>query len=139
MAANTVNPRFPHFCVVRRFSEVDSFTPDNPFAPDNLDSDGFPEKQPSESVVYAGICRRGTSTNIRSFRTGTSAVGQVNYADFRVSIPGRHDIRKGDIATISFFNGEDRDVTVLQPGTSGLRTKLYPDGFTEFFYNNADI
>ena len=137
--ADKMNPRFPHFCVIRRISKVDSFTPDDPFAPENLDENGFPIENPHETVVYAGPCRRESSTNIRTFRTGSSSVGQVNYTDFRVSMPGNVDVRRGDTATVEAGNIRDENVTVLSPNPSELRTKLFPDGCTEFFYNIADI
>lgn len=139
MEKNLNNPEFPHLCVVRRFMEVDSFTPDDPFSSDNLNDEGFPKRQPREKVIYAGPCRREASNNIRTFRTGSTTVGQVNYGDYRVSLPGRHEIAKGDTVTVTHDLGEDRSATVLHPNYSRLRTKRCPQGRTEFYYNLPDI
>lgn len=131
--------RFPHFCTVRRISGVDPFIPDDPFHPDNLDADGFPVSEESEKVIYSGPCRRESNTNIRSFSTGLSSVGQVMHVDYRVSMPGKVMLRKGDIIDVDYIIGFDKGMTVLHPNYSTLKTPDTPDGSTECYYNLSEI
>ena len=137
--AQTMNPRFPHFCVVRRISGTDPFVPDNPFDPENLDDEGFPIKKESEKVIYAGPCRRESSTNIRTFSTGSTSVGQVVYGDFRVSMPGKIRLQRGDSIDVDYSLGQDKGMTVLHPNYSPLKTPSTPDGSTECYYNLPQI
>lgn len=117
MAQKNLNPEFPHSCVIRRI----------------LQSDPFIEEE--SEVIYEGMCRRESSANIRTFRQGTTTVGQVYYGDFRICIPGIWDIRKADIADVDFIIGQDNNGIVTHPNPSGLKTKKYPEGRTEFFYS----
>lgn len=119
MATNIVNPEFPHTCVIRRVLSVSSFSNEN-----------------EEELIYEGVCRRESSANIRTFRQGTSSVGQVVNVDYRVSIPGAFPLLKGDIADIDYGIGKDRNVIVTQPNPSALKTPRYPKGRTEFYYSN---
>lgn len=121
MAKKMNNPRFPHFCRIVRITGATSF------------SDG------TEELIYEGPCRRESSDNIRTFRTGSTTFGQVNYGDHRVSMPGMQGIRRGDVATVHVGAEEDRGVTVLHPNCSPLSTRDAPDGSTEFYYNLTDI
>ena len=116
-----VNPEFPHSCIVRRVTDVTPF------------SDGESE------TIYEGICRRESSANIRTFKQGTSSVGQVVYGDFRVSIPGVWPIKKGDIVSVDFGIGENANGIITHPNTSNLRTSKYPKGRTEFFYSIPEV
>ncbi len=136
---DSANPRFPHYCTIRRISDVDPFTPDNPFHPDNLDDKGFPRKQEREKVIYSGPCRRESSTNIRTFTKGNSAVGQVVYGDYRISMPGKVKTEKGDTIDVNYIIGEDKGMTVLHPNYSPLKTPVTPEGSTECYYNLAQI
>lgn len=89
------NPRYPHQCVIYRKIGANSFN-----------SNGEIKE------VYNGPCRKSSSTNIRSFNTGSNTTGKVDIADYRVSIP---DIVKG------IQKGDLVDVTDLIGTTKGLR------------------
>ena len=121
MAKGLGNPAFPHTCIVRRMKEVTPF------------SDGV------SKTIYEGPCRRETSSNIRTFKQGTSSVGQIVNVDYRVSIPGRWPIRKGDIVSVDFGIGENENGIVTQPNTSGLKTPDFPEGRTEFYYSLPEV
>lgn len=125
MANKISNNRFPHTCRITRLVES---------------TDPFSDRENEVEVVYEGCCRRESSTNIRTFRTGSSQFGQVQYGDYRLSLPGCVKLQKGDtIEWIDFIIGFDFDVTVLHPNYSALKTPQFPDGSTECFYNLADV
>lgn len=111
------NEEFPHYCLIKRVSDVTSF------------SDG------EETIIYQGACRRESSANIRTFKQGTSSVGQVVYGDFRVSIPGIEKIIQGDIVDVDFGIGQDSGGVISHPNPSALKTPRYPNGRTEFYYS----
>lgn len=139
MAQTVENPEFPHFCIIRRYDGVTPFTVPSPFATNSDEGDSNVSGSYEETVVYAGCCRRESSDNIRTFRTGSTSVGQVNYGDYRISIPGMISIAKGDTVTVDYRIGIDKGATVIHPNWSSLKTKKFPNGRTEFYYNLADI
>ena len=84
------NPRFPHQCVIYRKVGATSFNP------------GETEE------VYKGECRKSSSTNIRTFNTGTNTTGKVDIADYRVSMPGIvKGIQKGDLIDVTDLIGTE--------------------------------
>lgn len=117
-----VNPEFPHFCIVRRMIKVSPFSDNN-----------------KEEVIYKGKCRRETSANIRTFSKGTSTVGQQISVDYRVSVPGRWPIHKGDIVSVDYGIGVNEDGIISQPNVSALTTEDYPEGRTEFYYSLPEV
>lgn len=117
MAKSVINPEFPHSCTVRRLEDVTPFS------------------KGRSIQVYQGECRRESSANIRTFKQGTSSVGQVVYGDFRISIPGVWPIKKGDIVTVDFGIGENENGIITHPNPSALKTPKYPNGRTEFYYS----
>ncbi len=70
MATSINNPRFPHTCRIYR-----------PAAPSSFDTAGD-----TTCVLHTGPCRISTSTNIRTFNTGSSSTGKIDTADYRVSL-----------------------------------------------------
>lgn len=121
MEKDIINPEFPHTCIIRRVSGVTPF------------------KEGVSVTIYEGICRRESSSNIRTFKQGTSSVGQVVYGDFRICIPGNIPIQKGDIADVDFIIGENKNCVITHPNPSALRTKRYPEGRTEFYYSIPEV
>lgn len=121
MAKKTLNEEFPHFCVIRRIEESTPFT------------------EEVCEIIYEGKCRRESSANIRTFRQGTSTVGQVFYGDHRVCIPGMIPVQKGDKVDVDFLIGEDKGGMITHPNPSGLKTTRYPEGKTEFFYSIPQV
>lgn len=115
-----VNPEFPHACVIRRIISVDSF---------------HDEKS---KVIYEGECRRESSANIRTFEQGSSTLGQQVYVDFRVSIPGKWEIQKGDIINMDFGIGSQENGIITRPNVSALKTAKYPQGRTEAYYSISE-
>ena len=98
MAKKITNPRFPHQCKIYRKVGATSFNP-------NVES----------KEIYSGDCRKSSSTNIRTFNTGSNAIGKVDVADYRVSMPGIvKGIQKGDYV----------DVTDLISTESGMRVVM---------------
>lgn len=60
--------------------------------------------------LYNGPCRKSSSTNIRSFSTGSNTTGKVDIADYRVSMPGIvKGIQKGDLIDVT-------DLTCIEKG-----------------------
>lgn len=125
MAGKISNPHFPHTCRIIRLVES---------------TDPFSDKEDEVEVVYEGPCRRESSTNIRTFRTGSSQFGQVQYGDYRLSLPGLVKIRKSDtIEWVDFLIGRDEGASVLHPNYSPLKMPGSPDGSTECYYNLSDV
>ncbi|MCM1295398.1 MAG: hypothetical protein NC311_07625 [Muribaculaceae bacterium] len=125
MKPDLLTLRYPHSCRIVRLVES---------------TDPFSDKEDEVEVIYEGKCRRESLTNIRTFRTGSSQFGQVQYGDYRLSLPGRVEVKKGDtIEFVDFVIGEDRDVMVLHPNYSPLPMPGSPDGSTECYYNLSDI
>lgn len=92
------NPRFPHQCTIYRKVGVTSFNPDG---------DGIKE-------IYTGECRKSSSTNIRTFNTGSSATGKVDVADYRVSMPGIiRGIQKGDLIDVTDLIGTEKGMRIV--------------------------
>lgn len=84
------NPRFPHQCVIYRKVGATSFKPGE------------------TKEIYKGECRKSSSTNIRTFNTGTNATGKVDTADYRVSMPGIvKGIQKGDLIEVTDLIGTE--------------------------------
>lgn len=127
---NPASLMFPHLCIIRRVRDVDAFAPD-PFSPET--------ETATDEIVYSGVCRRSSSPNMRTFKTGSTTFGQVYNTDFRLSMPGRIELLPGDIADVDYGIGKDVGVTILQPSYSGLKTPLTPDGATECLYNLKDV
>lgn len=94
MSAN--NPRFPHQCVIYRNEGATSF------------GDGTVKE------LYKGVCRKSSSTNIRSFSTGNNTTGKVDIADYRVSIPGIvKGIQKGDLIDVTDLIGTEKGMRIV--------------------------
>lgn len=95
MSAN--NPRFPHQCVIYRKEGATSFNPDGEI-----------------KELYNGPCRKSSSTNIRTFNTGSNATGKVDIADYRVSMPGIvKGIQKGDLVDATDLIGTEKGLRVV--------------------------
>lgn len=111
------NPRYPHHCKIYRVAECDSF------------SDG------ETITIYDGICRKQSTTNIRSFKTGQSNIGQVTYGDFRVSIPCKlANLKTGDIIDVTDELGVDSGMEVMSPAITNIS-----EGCTRLFYNKVSV
>lgn len=90
------NPRFPHQCLIYRREGATSFDPDGKIV-----------------EVYSGPCRKSSSTNIRTFNTGSNATGKVDIADYRVSLPGIiRGIRKGDLVDVTDLTGTETGMRI---------------------------
>ena len=97
MAKKMNNPRFPHQCVIYRRVGATSFKPDGEI-----------------KKIYAGECRKSSSTNIRTFNTGSSTTGKVDVADYRVSMPGIvKGIRKGDLIDVTDLIGIETGMRIV--------------------------
>lgn len=95
MSAN--NPRFPHQCVIYRKEGATSFNPDGEI-----------------KELYKGVCRKSSSTNIRTFNTGSNTTGKVDIADYRVSVPGIvKGIQKGDLIDATDLIGTEKGLRVV--------------------------
>lgn len=95
MSAN--NPRFPHQCVIYRNEGVTSFNPDGEI-----------------KELYNGVCRKSSSTNIRTFNTGSNSTGKVDIADYRVSMPGIvKGIQKGDLIDVTDLIGTEKGMRIV--------------------------
>ena len=91
-----INPRFPHQCVIYRKIGATSF---------NLGE---------AKEIYKGSCRKSTSSNIRTFNTGSNATGKVDIADYRVSLPGIvKGIQKGDLIDVSDLVGTETGMRIV--------------------------
>lgn len=96
MAKKIDNPRFPHQCVIYRNEGVTSFG-------------GGTYKE-----LYKGPCRKSSSTNIRTFNTGSNSTGKVDIADYRVSVPGVvKGIQKGDLIDVTDFIGTEKGMRIV--------------------------
>lgn len=94
MSAN--NPRFPHRCVIYRKEGATSFG-------------GGTVKE-----LYKGVCRKSSSTNIRTFNTGNNTTGKVDIADYRVSMPGiAKGIQKGDLIDVTDLIGTEKGMRIV--------------------------
>lgn len=94
MSAN--NPRFPHQCVIYRKEGATSFG-------------GGTVKE-----LYKGVCRKSSSTNIRTFNTGSNTTGKVDIADYRVSMPGIvKGIQKGDLIDVTDLIGTEKGMRIV--------------------------
>ena len=91
------NPRFPHQCVIYRKEGATSFNPDGKIV-----------------EVYKGVCRKSSSTNIRTFNTGSNTTGKVDVSDYRVSMPGIvKGIQKGDLIDVTDLIGTDKGMRIV--------------------------
>ena len=98
MATKITNPRFPHRCRVYRRVGV---TPLNP-------------QGTATELLYTGPCRKSSSTNIRTFNTGTTATGKVDIADYRISIPGIiPGICKGDLVDVTDLITTEKEMRIV--------------------------
>lgn len=98
------NPRFPHECKIYRKIGVSSFNPDSEI-----------------KEIYAGVCRKSSSTNIRTFNTGSNATGKVDIADYRVSMPGIIEgIQKGDLIDVTDLIGTEKEMRIVMFGATQL-------------------
>ena len=92
-----INPRFPHKCCIYRLRGASSFNPDG-----------------EKVVLYEGECRKSSSSNIRSFNTGSNTTGKVDVADYRVSMPGIiRGIQKGDFIDVADLIGTERGMRIV--------------------------
>lgn len=99
------NPQFPHNCVIYRRIGVTSFNPEGE----------------DVETIYAGECRKSSSTNIRTFNTGSNTTGKVDIADYRVSIPGIvKGIKKGDYIDVTDLVGTEYGMRVVMIGATRL-------------------
>ena len=104
MAQTLENPRFPHQCVIYRRVGATSFNPEGKI-----------------EIVYAGVCRKSSSTNIRTFNTGSNSTGKVDIADYRVSMPGIiKGIRKGDLIDVTDHVGTEKGLRIVMFDASRL-------------------
>ena len=91
------NPRFPHQCVIYRKEGATSFNPDGKIV-----------------EVYKGVCRKSSSTNIRTFNTGSNTTGKVDVTDYCVSMPGIvKGIQKGDLIDVTDLIGTDKGMRIV--------------------------
>lgn len=91
------NPRFPHQCVIYRKEGATSFNPDGKIV-----------------EVYKGVCRKSSSTNIRTSNTGSNTTGKVDVSDYRVSMPGIvKGIQKGDLIDVTDLIGTDMGMRIV--------------------------
>ena len=91
------NPRFPHQCVIYRKEGATSFNPDGKIV-----------------EVYKGVCRKSSSTNIRTFNTGNNTTGKVDVADYRVSMPGIvKGIQKGNLIDVTDLIGTEKGMRIV--------------------------
>lgn len=91
------NPRFPHKCCVYRFIGASSLNPKG-----------------EKKVLYEGVCRKSSSTNIRSFNVGSNNTGKVDVADYRVSMPGIvKGIQKGDLIDVTDLIGTEKGMRIV--------------------------
>jgi hypothetical protein len=98
------NPRYPHQCVIYRKIGANSFN-----------SNGEIKE------VYNGPCRKSSSTNIRSFNTGSNTTGKVDIADYRVSIPGIvKGIQKGDLIDVTDLIGTEKRMRIVMVDATQL-------------------
>lgn len=94
--AQTINPQFPHQCRIYRHVGATSF------------SSG------EEKEIYSGPCRKSSSTNIRTFNTGSNTTGKVDIADYRVSMPGIvKGIQKGDLVDVTDLIGTEMGLRIV--------------------------
>lgn len=97
MAQKIDNPRFPHQCVIYRREGATSFNPEGVI-----------------KEIYKGECRKSSSTNIRTFNTGTNTTGKVDIADYRVSMPGIvKGIQKGDLIDVTDLIGTEKGMRIV--------------------------
>lgn len=98
------NPRFPHHCVIYRCEGATSLNPDG-----------------SLKELYKGECRKSSSTNIRTFNTGSNTTGKVDIADYRVSMPGIvKGIQKGDLIDVADLIGTEKRLRIVNFETTQL-------------------
>lgn len=91
------NPRFPDKCCVYRFIGASSLNPKG-----------------EKKVLYEGVCRKSSSTNIRSFNVGSNNTGKVDVADYRVSMPGIvKGIQKGDLIDVTGLIGIEKGMRIV--------------------------
>lgn len=91
------NPRFPHQCVIYRKEGATSFNPEGKIV-----------------EVYKGVCRKSSSTNIRTFNTGSNTTGKVDVSDYRVSMPGIvKGIQKGDLIDVTDLIGTEKGMRIV--------------------------
>lgn len=91
------NPRFPHMCVIYRREGATSFNPNG-----------------KVKELYNGVCRKSSSTNIRTFNTGSNTTGKVDIADYRVSMPGIiKGIQKGDLIDVTDLIGTEKGMRIV--------------------------
>lgn len=91
------NPRFPHKCVIYRNEGATSFNPDG-----------------EKVELYNDVCRKSSSTNIRTFNTGSNTTGKVDMSDYRVSVPGIiNSVRRGDIIDVTDLIGVERNLRIV--------------------------
>ncbi|MDE7411184.1 MAG: hypothetical protein K2M94_04010 [Paramuribaculum sp.] len=97
------NPRYPHQCVIYRKAGATSFN------------------SGETKEVYKGECRKSSSTNIRTFNTGTNATGKVDIADYRVSLPGIvNGIQKGDLIDVTDLIGTETGMRIVMVDATQL-------------------
>lgn len=96
MAQTIINPRFPHECVIYRKEGTTSF------------------REGTVKELYKGACRKSSSTNIRTFNTGSNSTGKVDIADYRVSVPGIvKGIQKGDLIDVTDLIGTEKGMRIV--------------------------
>lgn len=91
------NPRFPHQCVIYRKEGATSFNPEGRLV-----------------ELYKGVCRKSSSTNIRTFNTGSNTTGKVDVSDYRVSMPGIvKGIQKGNLIDVTDLFGTEKGMRIV--------------------------
>ena len=106
------NPQFPHQCVIYRREGATSFNPDG-----------------EVKELYKGECRKSSSTNIRTFNVGTTTMGKVDTADYRVSVPGIvRGLQKGDFIDVTDLVGTEKGMRIVNFETTLLgEHKIYDE------------
>lgn len=98
------NPRFPHQCVIYRREGATSFNPSG-----------------TVKELYNGVCRKSSSTNIRSFNVGSNTTGKVDVTDYRVSMPGIvKGLQKGDLIDVTDLIGTEKGLRIVNFGATRL-------------------
>lgn len=125
MAKKITNPQYPHQCRIYRMEGITSFNPEGKI-----------------KVIYEDVCRKSTSTNIRTFNTGNNNTGKVDVADYRISVPGIVEgLQKGDLVDVTDLIGTEKGMRVVMYGATqmGEYKKTDEDGKTEIIRGGTEL
>lgn len=97
------NPRHPHVCRIYRMAGVTNFS------------------KGTEKVLYEGVCRKGGSTNLRTFKTN-----DVVKSDYSLSLPGTVEgIHSGDLVDVTDRQGVYKRCEVTDAYAGNLGTTVF--------------